>query len=123
MVAMNTNLRMKKMRGGLSRFLSGESIFINEFTAEGGAGEVGIAPSVSDDLMHCYLDGNIVFLQNSAFVTASMNVQVESKWQDLTKVFSDESLFLIRCCGKGDLWFNTYGAIIEITDNYLVDTW
>ena len=126
MATMDTNLRMKtKMRGGFGRFLTGESIFINEFTAEGGAGEIGIAPSLPGDLVHQYLDNNIIYLQNSAFVASSMGIEVESKWQGLTKgFFSGESLFLIRCSGKGDLWFNTYGAIIEIDveDNYVVDT-
>lgn len=126
MATMDTNLRIKtKVRGGLGRLLAGESIFINEFTAEGGPGEIGIAPSVPGDLMHYYLHDQIIFLQNSAFVAAAIGVDVESKWQGLTKgFFSGESLFLIRCSGKGDLWFNTYGAIIEIdvTDNYVVDT-
>ena len=126
MATMDTNLRMKtKMRGGLGRFLTGESIFINEFTAEGGSGEIGIAPALPGDLVHQYLNGDIIYLQNSAFVAAGMDVQVESKWQGLTKgFFSGENLFLIRCSGKGDLWFNSYGAIIEIdiTDNYVVDT-
>lgn len=126
MATMDTNLRMKtKMRGGLGRLFTGESIFINEFTAEGGIGEIGIAPALPGDLVHQYLDNDIIYLQNSAFVAADMGVEVESKWQGLTKgFFSGESLFLIRCSGKGDLWFNSYGAIIEIdvTDNYVVDT-
>ena len=126
MATMDTNLRMKtKMRGGLGRFLTGESLFINEFTAEGGPGEIGIAPALPGDLAHHYLNNDIIYLQNSAFVAAGMDVTIESKWQGLTKgFFSGESLFLIRCSGKGDLWFNTYGAIIEIdiTDNYVVDT-
>ena len=45
MATMSSNMVMKtKMRGGLSRLVTGESIFINEFTADGGAGEIGIAP-------------------------------------------------------------------------------
>ncbi len=38
--------------------------------------------------------------------------------------FSGESMFLIRCSGDGDLWFNTYGAIIpiDVSGDYLVDT-
>jgi uncharacterized protein (TIGR00266 family) len=38
--------------------------------------------------------------------------------------FSGEGLFLIKCSGQGDLWFNAYGAIIEIDVNgtYTVDT-
>ena len=54
-----------------------------------------------------------------------MGVITETKWQGLTKgFFSGENFFLIRCSGKGDLWFNTYGALIKIDvdGDYVVDT-
>ena len=53
-----------------------------------------------------------------------MNVEVDSKWQGFKGFFSGEGLFLLRCAGQGDLWFNTYGAMIEIPvdGNYVVDT-
>ncbi len=126
MATMDTNLQMKtKFKGGIGRMVTGESLFINEFTAEGAPGEIGIAPGAPGDLSHQYLDNQTIFLQNSAFVACSNDVNVETKWQGLTKgFFSGESLFLIRCSGVGDLWFNTYGAIIEIdiTEDYVVDT-
>lgn len=126
MATMDTHLVMKtKMKGGFSRLLTGESIFMNEFTAEGGAGEIGIAPAAPGDLVHRYLKGETIFLQNSALVACSPMVTIETKWQGLTKgFFSGESLFLIRASGEGDLWFNSYGAIIEIdvADGYVVDT-
>jgi len=126
MATMSTNMEMKtKFKGGFSRFLTGESIFINEFTARGGPGEIGIAPGSPGDLEHVYLtSGQEMFLQSSAFVASGMGVEVDSKWQGFKGFFSGESLFLIRCAGQGDLWFNTYGAIIEIdvTGDYVVDT-
>lgn len=126
MATMDTNLRMKtKMRGGLSRLITGESIFINEFTAERGPGEIGIAPGSPGALEHVYLDNSVIFLQNTGYVASSPGVQIETKWQGFTKgFFSGESLFLIRCSGKGDLWFNTYGAMIavDVTGEYVVDT-
>ncbi len=126
MATMSTNVSMKtKMRGGLSRFLTGESIFINEFTAQGGPGEMSIAPGPPGDMGHLYLDGQVVFLQNSAFVASGPDVVVESKWQGLVKgFFSGESLFLIRCSGQGDLWFNTFGAMfaVDVAGTYVVDT-
>lgn len=126
MATMDTHIKMKtKLRGGLSRFLTGESIFINEFTAQNGPGEIGIAAGAPGDLVHVYLNNETIYLQNSAFVASGMDVQVESKWQGLVKgFFSGESLFLIRCSGVGDLWFNTYGAKIEVdvTGGYMVDT-
>lgn len=126
MATMDTHIQMKtRLRGGFSRFLSGESIFINEFTAQGGAGEIGIAPGSPGDMMHLYLNNDTVYLQNSAFVASTTGVAVESKWQGLTKgFFSGESLFLIRAQGTGDLWFNTYGSLIEVDveEDYVVDT-
>jgi len=126
MATMDTHLVMKtKLKGGFGRFLTGESLFLNEFTAERAAGEIGLAPGTPGDLFHQYLDGQTIFLQNSAFVAATMDVTLETKWQGMLKgFFSGESFFLIRCSGKGDLWFNSYGAIIEIDveDDYVVDT-
>lgn len=126
MATMDTHLRMKsKLRGGLGRFISGESIVMNEFTAENMPGEIGIAPASPGDLRHVYLNGETIYLQNSAFVAADLNITIESKWQGFTKgFFSGESLFLIRAQGTGDLWFNSYGGIIDIDvdGDYVVDT-
>jgi uncharacterized protein (TIGR00266 family) len=127
MASMDTNIKMKtKMKGGLGRFLSGESLFINEFTAESAAGKISIAPGPPGDLAHVYLNNQTIYLQNSAFVACGMDVKTESKWQGLTKgFFSGESLFLVRCSGTGDLWFNTFGSMIELDasrDRYLIDT-
>jgi uncharacterized protein (TIGR00266 family) len=126
MATMSTNMVMKtRVKGGLGRLVTGESLFINEFSADGGAGEIGIAPGSPGDVKHLYLDNEEVFLQNSAFVACGIGVLTETKWQGLTKgFFSGESLFLIRCSGVGDLWFNTYGAMIEIdvAGDYVVDT-
>ena len=125
MATMDTNLVMKaKMKGGLSRLLTGESLFVNEFTAQNGPGQIGIAPGSPGDLEHVYLNNETIFLQSSAFVAATPNVQTDSKWQGFKGFFSGEALFLIRCSGVGDLWFNTYGAMIEVdvTQDYIVDT-
>ena len=60
MATMDTNLQMKtKFKGGFSRLLTGESIFINEYTAQGGIGEIGISPGAPGDLEHIYLISEI----------------------------------------------------------------
>lgn len=126
MATMDTHIEMKtKIKGGLGRLVTRESIFINEFTAAHGSGEIGIAPGAPGDMSHVYLDNNTLYLQNSAYVASAMSVNIETKWQGFTKgFFSGESLFLIRASGTGDLWFNSYGAIIEIDvqGGYVVDT-
>lgn len=127
MATMDSNIEMKtKMRGGFGRLFTGESIFINEFTSKNSSGTIGIAPAAPGEIMHIKLSGNdVIYLQNSAFVAAGMNVNVETKFQGLMKgFFSGEGLFLIKCSGEGDLFFNSYGAIIpiEVTNGYVVDT-
>lgn len=126
MATMDTHLRMKtKLRGGLGRLVTGESLFINEFTADGAPAQIGIAPGAPGDLRHVYLKDEIIYLQSSGYVASTPGVTVETKWQGLTKgFFSGENLFLVRCLGQGDLWFNSYGGIIEIDvrGDYVVDT-
>jgi uncharacterized protein (TIGR00266 family) len=125
MATMDTNIQMKtKMRGGLARFLTGESIFVNEFTAANVPGSIGIAPGAPGDLEHVYLNGETLFLQSSGFVASGMGVALDSKWQGLKGFFTGEGLFLIKCSGTGDLWFNTYGAMfcVNVSGSYLVDT-
>jgi uncharacterized protein (TIGR00266 family) len=126
MAGMDTNMEMKtKLKGGFKRFLSGESLFINEFTAKNGNAEIQIAPASPGDIDHVYLDNESIFLQNSAFVASGSEIDVQSKWQGFSKgFFSGENFFLIKCSGKGDVWFNSYGGIIPIDVNgsYVVDT-
>jgi uncharacterized protein (TIGR00266 family) len=125
MATMTPNLKMStKARGGLSRLLTGESIFINEFTAEHGPGQIEIAPAAPGDLTHFYLDQESIYLQSSAFLASSTGVNVDSNFQGMRGFFSGEGLFLARCHGIGDLWFNTYGGLIkrEVDGEYIVDT-
>jgi len=126
MATMDTHLVMKtKFRGGLGRLVTGESMFLNEFTAENGPAEIGIAPGAPGDLRHIYLQDETIYLQNSAYVASTSGVDIATKWQGLTRgFFSGESFFLIKAAGRGDLFFASYGGIIEIDVNgdYVVDT-
>ena len=125
MATMSTNMSMKtKMKGGLGRLLTREGLFLNEFSAEGGPGEIGVAPGTPGDIRHVRLEGEALYLQGSAFLASGMDVEVDYKWQGMRRFFSGESMFLIRCSGHGDLWFNSYGAIIpiDVRGGYVVDT-
>ncbi len=129
MAAMDSNIQMKtKARGGLfsgvKRMFGGESFFMNEFTAEGGPGELNVSPALPGDLEHVALDGNTVILQGSGFVAASQGVQIDSKFQGLMRgLFNGEGFFFLKASGKGDLFFNTYGSMLQIPVNgdFVVD--
>ncbi|HAX80276.1 MAG TPA: TIGR00266 family protein [Cyanobacteria bacterium UBA11372] len=129
MAAMDPWIKMKsKVKGGLmkglGRLVSGESFFVSEFTAEGRPGELYISPGVPGDIQHYYLNGNALMIQSSGFVAASTTVEIDTKFQGFKGFFSGESLFLLRATGAGDIWFSSYGGIVEIpvTGDYVVDT-
>lgn len=126
MASMDTNMKMKtKFKGGLGRLFTGESLFINEFTAENGDAEISIAPNAPGDMEHLHLNNETIFLQGAAYVASDPSVEVATKFQGLMKTFfSGENMFLIKCSGTGDLWFNSFGGILEVDvkDGYVVDT-
>ncbi len=129
MATMATTIELKAgMRGGLGRslgrMLGGESLIVNTFTAQNGAGEVQLAPSTPGDVMHYRLQGNSLMLQRGAFLAHSEGVDLSGKWQGAKGFFSGEGLVLLKASGSGDVFFNSYGAILEVdvTNGYLVDT-
>ncbi|SMF41047.1 TIGR00266 family protein [Pseudobacteriovorax antillogorgiicola] len=127
MASMDRHIQMKtKLKGGLKRFLTKESIFINEFTAHDAAGEIKIAPGPSGDMSHFEVNAQkSLFLTGSSFVACTPDVQLDTKFQGLVKgFFSGESLFLMRCSGDGSLWFNTFGGLfsVDVKGEYVVDT-
>jgi len=125
MMTMDTHISMKSQsRGGLGRFLTGESIFITQYTAEKKAGKIGIAPNTPGSIQHVYLENDEIFLQSTAFVASSPQIKCNAKFQGIKGFFSGESLFFMQCQGEGDLWFGSYGGIIEmnVDGEYIVDT-
>jgi uncharacterized protein (TIGR00266 family) len=130
MAAMDSWIEMKsKMKGGLmkgvGRMLGGESLFLSEFTAQGKPGKLYLSPGVPGDVCHYQLeDGKGLMVQSSGFIAASPTVNLDTKFQGFKGFFSGESLFLLKTTGTGDLWFSSYGAIIEVPvrGNYVVDT-
>ncbi len=129
MAAMDPCIKMKsKVKGGLmkgvARMVSGESLFVSEFTAEAQAGRLMVAPGVPGDIHHHRLNNNSLYVQSSGFVASSPTVSIDTKFQGLRGFFSGESLFLVRLTGSGDVWFSSYGAIqeIPISGDYVVDT-
>jgi uncharacterized protein (TIGR00266 family) len=129
MAAMSPNLTLKAgLKGGafksLGRMLGGESLIVNTFTATKGAGEVVFAPGHLGDTQHYRLTGGSLMLQRGAYMANSEGVEVTGKWQGAKGFFSGEGLVLLKASGTGDIFFNSYGAILEIdvVGDYIVDT-
>ncbi len=130
MASMDSHIHLKAgLKGGMlrsvKRMLGGESLIVNTYTAPDRPGEVTFAPGPMGDLHHYHLDAGCgLMLQRGAFVAHSEDVDLDSKWQGMKGFFSGEGLFLLKAQGQGDIFFNTYGAAIEVdvSGNYVVDT-
>lgn len=129
MASMNPSVKLKAgFKGGLKkafgRMLGGESLIINTFTAGDVPGEVTFAGGPPGDTMHYRLDNNTLYLQRGAFLVHSTGIELTGKWGGAKGFFSGQGLVLLKASGTGDLFFNSYGAILEIdvTDEYIVDT-
>ncbi len=129
MASMTPSISLKAgFKGGLGktlgRALGGESLIINTFEALDGPGEVTFAAGSPGDSAYYRLQGNTLYIQRGAFMLHSEGVDLTGKWQGAKGFFSGEGLVLLKASGNGDVFFNSYGAIlqVDVTDHYIVDT-
>ena len=129
MAAMTPSIKLKAgFKGGigktLGRAFGGESLIINTLEAATEPGEVSFAPGVQGDVVHYALQNNTIYLQRGAFLLHSEGIELTGKWQGAKGFFSGQGLVLLKASGTGDLFFNSYGAIlaVDVTDQYYVDT-
>ncbi|MDA0832985.1 MAG: TIGR00266 family protein [Planctomycetota bacterium] len=135
MIAMTSGLHVEttsRKRGGggglmkgLKRMLSGESFFLNHFTAEKPDQSLLIGPTMLGDCIHHAMRGGTMIVQGSSWMASSSDIEIDTTWQGFTSaLFSGESMFWVKCSGDGDLFLSSYGAIyaVEVDGAYTVDT-
>lgn len=104
-------------------FLAGESFWMNTFRAEGGTGEVALAPTLPGDIKMLQV-GKTLFVQSSSYLAGSPELSIDTKFQGLKGFFSGESLFFLKISGAGILLLSSYGGIeeIQVKGGIIVDT-
>lgn len=129
MASMTPNLTLKAgLKSGLGKTLgrafAGESMITSTYSADRGPGEVTLAPAIPGDVRHHFLDNSSLYLQRGAFLAHSDGIEISGKWQGAKGFFSGEGLVLVKAQGTGDVFFNSYGAILEfdVRDSLLIDT-
>ncbi|MCC5814938.1 MAG: TIGR00266 family protein [Leptospira sp.] len=131
MVSMSSNVKIKTGRaqsGSLLKSLKvmalgGESFWMNTFTAENNPGEVILAPTLPGDVQKLDLQGT-VFVQSTSFLASEIGIELDTKFQGMKGFFSGESLFFLKCSGRGALILSSYGGIeeIDVDGEIIVDT-
>lgn len=132
MVSMSANMQLQtEMKGGflgaLGRaVMGGESFFTSKYRAEGGPGELTLAPTLPGDVTTLDLQGQTMYLKSGAYLAGSSTLMVDSKWGGARGFFGSGGLFLLKVTGHGTLLFNTYGALhwkeLAPGERYIVDT-
>ncbi|GAB4293834.1 MAG: TIGR00266 family protein [Myxococcota bacterium] len=133
MVSMNSNISVettshamggKGLLKGLKRLVGGESWFNNIFTAQNGAGEVVIAPTLVGDIREYNLTGNTLIIQSKSYLASGPEVSLDTQWGGARSFFAGEGLFMLKASGIGPVLFNAFGGIheIDVNGNFIVDT-
>jgi uncharacterized protein (TIGR00266 family) len=128
MASMDPSIALKAgLKGGvlgsMGRMFAGESMIVNTFTATQ-SGELMLAPGPAGDIVHHRLRGNRLLLQRGGYLANGEGVEVTAKWEGARGFFSGQGLVLLQARGTGDLFFNAYGAVLEldVRSEMLVDT-
>ncbi len=133
MIAMSPSINMttttyKKHSGGiikgLKRMLSGESFFLNHYTAGDQRGTVWLGATQMGDMLVKELNGEGLIVQGGSYVASTPEINIDMNWQGFKSLLSKESLFWLGIKGKGTVIINSFGVIYPITINgeYIVDT-
>lgn len=119
MTWMTPNMRMETKTGGLgkmfSRAISGESMFQNTYTAEGGNGMIAFASTVPGDILALNLQpGQSIVAQKSAFLASASTVSYEIFFQKKigAGLFGGEGFIMQKFSGTGMLFLEIDGSAI-----------
>lgn len=135
MTWMTSNMNMTTNAGNGSlgklfgRIVTGESIFQNEYTAQGGSGEIAFGSSVPGQILAIPIDaGRSIVAQKTAFLASEKDVKMEVFFQKKLSggLFGGEGFIMQRFFGNGMLFLEVDGSIVEYDLNagetMLVDT-
>lgn len=132
MVFMSPNLALQtEAKGGLfgalkRSMLSGESFFMNTYTAEGGPGRIGLAPPLSGDIVYRELSAETVFVTSGSYMASDPALTIDTKFGGTKTFFAREGLFLLKIEGTGYTFMSSYGALHEVVlqpgEKFVIDT-
>lgn len=129
MASMSATVKMEaQWAGGFfsaiwRRVFGGESLFVNEFSADE-PGELVLTQPLPGDVDCIELANTSLYLQPGAFLACEPGVRLGVGWAGWSSWIGREGLLRLRASGQGKLWFGAYGGIFmrEIDGELIVDT-
>ncbi len=96
----------------LRKVLGGESLFLSEYAAST-PGFLALSPKCPGTVQVREMKGDTFLLTGGAFLACTSGVEMSTKFGGLKSLFSGEGAFVLECGGRGKVFFNSYGAIVE----------
>ena len=129
MSRMGSSMDLKgKMMGGLfsalgRKLFGGESLFVGEYSSEMG-GWLSLSPGLPGSVIHRSMDAGSIILSAGAFLGCSPDIVLRTRFGGFRYLFSGEGGFFLEASGSGDLFYNTYGAMVmkDVDGSITVDT-
>ena len=105
------------------KLVGGESMFVGEYRHPQG-GSVTFSPAAPGFIAQRTLNNETFILTGGSFMACTPGIQLRTKFAGLKGLFSGEGGFFLECSGTGELFFNSFGAIIEkeLDGPFVVDT-
>ena len=116
MAWMSENMHMETTgQGGLGRLFSGESIFQNIYTAEGGPGFITFGASFPGKIMAVDVTNGDWIFQKSAFLASerTVNLDIHFKKKLGAGFFGGEGFIMQRLSGSGIAFVEIDGELIQ----------
>ena len=117
---MTPNMKMETVGGGVGkmvgRMFSGEAVFQNRYTAEGGPGQIAYASSFPGSILAFEIaPGKEIIAQKSAFLAASDGVELSVAFQKKLGggFFGGEGFIMQRVSGQGTAFLEIDGYVKE----------
>ncbi len=120
MAWMSPNMKMETSAGGFGkafgRLFSGESLFLNRYTAMGGPGQITFASSFPGAIKAFEIGpGRELIVQKSGFLAAEAGVELSVHFQKRlgAGLFGGEGFIMQRLSGKGTAFIEIDGFAVE----------
>lgn len=117
-IEMHTSGRGGGIGGALTRMVSGKSLFLVEYTSQGGKGIVTFASDFPGKIVPIHLgDGQQMICQKTAFLCAEKNVKLEVHFRKRlgAGLFGGEGFIMQKITGPGVAFVCLDGEIVEYT--------
>lgn len=93
--------------------LGGETFFVNDYMAREDNAILGLTGPPVGDICKITLDSHGYIVQSGSYVASTEGIELDTEWQGFTKGIFGTELFMLKATGRGDLFVNSYGSIIE----------